>query len=196
MSLLLTTFGNDIAPITFSYRFQMNYRIEIRDRVWSHPDSQLLRQLQREEIAATYGRSDSEPGTAPSADDMSVFVVAYLHSNAEGGASDGIPIACGGLRSIPPAVDSPGDVEIKRMYVHHDYRGKPWFAARAVLIALEKRAWENGWMNVILETGKLQLPAIKFYQREGYVEIPKFGPYAQSDHSRCFRKMLEKNRKD
>ncbi|KAB8234248.1 GNAT family N-acetyltransferase [Aspergillus alliaceus] len=173
-----------------------SYRLEVREREWCHPDCEQLRQLQREEIATIYGRPDSEPGTPPSADDISVFIVVYLYRcdqpNSQLGASakTPLPIACGGLRVIPLRNTAPGDVEVKRMYVHQEYRGKPWSAAKAILIALENKARKEGWNSIVLETGTLQKAAIKFYQREGYTPIPKFGAYAESELSLCFGKRL------
>ncbi|OKL59966.1 hypothetical protein UA08_04612 [Talaromyces atroroseus] len=180
--------------------------LKIMDRPWSHPDSEYLRNLQRAEIEAIYGRPDSEPGTPPSADDISVFLVAYLCSpeKIKGDVKeedDGVmvPIACGALRvltSLPSSSEEEEEeekgtgVEVKRMYVHADYRGKPWYAAKAVLAALEDRARRNGWMQVVLETGTLQTAAIKFYGREGYAEIPRFGAYVDAENSLCFGKVL------
>lgn len=176
---------------------RLQHRLKVLDLPWSHPDSEYLRRLQREEIHATYGRPDSEPGTPPSADDISAFVVAYLHeslnNSTENSASSGIPIACGALRALSQEDQVPGDVEIKRMYVHQNYRGGRWSAAKAVLVALEERAKGRGWTKVVLETGSLQTAAIKFYQREGYKEIPKFGAYAESALSLCFGKVLPAN---
>ncbi|EAU29254.1 predicted protein [Aspergillus terreus NIH2624] len=149
---------------------RLQHRLKVLDLPWSHPDSEYLRRLQREEIHATYGRPDSEPGTPPSADDISAFVVAYLHeslnNSTENSASSGIPIACGALRALSQEDQVPGDVEIKRI------------------------AKGRGWTKVVLETGSLQTAAIKFYQREGYKEIPKFGAYAESALSLCFETQI------
>jgi GNAT superfamily N-acetyltransferase len=169
-------------------------RLEIRDIPWSHPDSEYLRRLQQQEIQTIYGRPDSEPGIPPSSDDITIFLIAYLDSSqtlsTENSFSRNIPIACGGLRALPQETLAPGNVEIKRMFVHQSYRGKPWSAAKAVLTALEERARENGWLKIVLETGSLQTAAVKFYCREGYQEIPKFGAYAESTLSLCFEQNL------
>ncbi|MEE2055061.1 GNAT family N-acetyltransferase, partial [Nocardiopsis umidischolae] len=42
---------------------------------WNDPDATALRAGQRAEIAERYGTPDSEPGTAPSAEDIAVFTV-------------------------------------------------------------------------------------------------------------------------
>nr|BFF15073.1 hypothetical protein GCM10025699_63760 [Microbacterium flavescens] len=40
--------------------------------------------------------------------------------------ADGRAIACGGLRPLADAVAGPGSVEIKRMYVAPEARGRAW----------------------------------------------------------------------
>jgi putative acetyltransferase len=141
---------------------------------WSDPRADALRQAQRIEIERTYGRPDSEPGPAPTADDIALFVIAL-----EGE----VPVACGGLRQID------GDHgEIKRMYVRDEARGSG--AAVAVLRTLEAAALERGWSRLVLETGTEQHAAIRFYEREGYLPIAPFGHYAASPISRCYERAL------
>lgn len=180
----------------------MSYKLEIHHRDWDHPDSALLRQCQRDELAQIYGQPDGcEPGAPPSADDIAVFVVAYLvpirqpgSNNAQEEMVGPLPIACGGLRLMSghqvPDESIAGDAEIKRMYVRQDYRGKPWEAAKSVLLALEQSARESGWTMLLLETGHLQKAAIRFYQRQGYNSVPKFGAYINSEISLCFAKRI------
>ncbi|KAL3457986.1 hypothetical protein BJX64DRAFT_292648 [Aspergillus heterothallicus] len=166
-------------------------RLEIKEIDWAHPDSQLLRHLQREEIDAIFGADNGgEPGTPPSADDISIFLIAYLLPENPIGDEMPLPIACGALRVLPQSDDIPGDVEIKRMYVHRDYRGQPWSAGKAILSALEDRARENGWARVVVETGDLLTAAIQFYTREGYGSVDKFGAYRDNEASLCFAKVL------
>ncbi|KAH8799787.1 hypothetical protein F5884DRAFT_117141 [Xylogone sp. PMI_703] len=178
------------------------YRVEVVDRPWSHPDGESLRRLQRQELAEMYGQADGgEPGTPPSADDISEFVIAYLHLNDDSDAAANplpapIPVACGALRALSKDLDPatgkpyPGDAEIKRMYVHREYRGKPFYVARAVLKQLEKKAQERGWKKLVLETGYKQQAAIKFYEREDYVRILSFGSYVASPLSLCYGKSV------
>ena len=54
--------------------------------------------------AERYGRTDSGPGTAPSAADIAHFVVAS--------DENGLPVGCGGLRQLDVVTG-----EMKRMYV-------------------------------------------------------------------------------
>lgn len=140
---------------------------------WDDPDAVALREAQRIEIDARYG-ADTEPGVKPSADDIALFLLARR---------DGTAVACGGLRQIDARHG-----EIKRMYAAPSARGTG--AAVAVLAALEAAARDRGWDRLVLETGVEQPDAIRFYTREGYAPIEKFGYYADAELSLCFGKTL------
>ncbi|RKS08272.1 acetyltransferase (GNAT) family protein [Nocardiopsis sp. Huas11] len=142
---------------------------------WNDPDAEALRALQRREIAERYGTPDSEPGTAPSAEDIDLFVVAR-----EG---DGTAVGCGGLRRLDDAIG-----EVKRMYVRPERRGSG--VAPLILAALEDWAREQGWKALRLETGDRQPDAVRFYTRSGYAPIPSFGAYADEPSSLCFERVL------
>lgn len=86
------------------------------------PDADLLRRAQRQELDARYGSDDHEPGAAPSAADVPVFVVAR--------DQEGAPVACGGLRPLPDDILGPGVVEIKR-YQREGYAPIPLFGSYA-----------------------------------------------------------------
>lgn len=144
-------------------------------RGWDHADGAGLRAAQRVEIAERYGTPDSEPGPAPTGDDIALFLVAY--------AADGSPAGCGGLRQLDDT-----SAEIKRMFVDPAHRGTG--VSVAVLLELEAAAVQHGWTTLRLETGTEQPDAIRFYTREGYTRIPNFGHYAHSAISLCFEKSL------
>lgn len=91
--------------------------------------------------------------------------------------------ACGALRE-----KSPGRVEIKRMYVVEEARGRR--LAVEILHALEDEARRRGYREVILETGIRQPAAIRLYEREGYRRIDAYPPYADVYNSLCFGKKL------
>lgn len=149
--------------------------MRIDEVAWDHPASVALRQAQRDEIAIRYGTPDSEPGPAPSGDDIAAFYVAF--------ADDGEPLGCGGLR---PLNDSEG--EVKRMFVTPSSRGTG--TAVAILDRLEASARDRGWIRLLLETGDQQPDAIRFYTREGFERVPNFGYYVGVDESHCFAKEL------
>ncbi|GAB3604720.1 GNAT family N-acetyltransferase [Conyzicola nivalis] len=147
----------------------------VREVDWDDAGAVALRAAQRVEIAERYGTDDSEPGPAPTADDITAFYVAY--------SDDGTPVGCGGLRRID---ESHG--EIKRMFVAPSARGSG--VSTAVLNRLERFGLESGWSRLVLETGTAQPDAIRFYTREGFTPIDRYGYYADSDDSLCFEKTL------
>lgn len=148
-------------------------QIEVTERPWDDADATALRAAQRAEIDARYGPG-SEPGPAPTAADVALFLVAHV---------DGAPVGCGALRQLDE-----GSAEIKRMYVVPAMRGRG--VSTAVLQALESHAAGRGWLTLKLETGPKQPEAIRFYQRSGYAQIPNFGHYAGHEDSLCFAREL------
>lgn len=150
-------------------------RWTIERRPWDDPVGAALRAAQRAELDARYGSDDHEPGAAPSAADVDLFLVAL---DAAGAA-----VACGALRRLDER-----SAEVKRMYVVPTARGSG--VAAAVLRALETAAAGRGWTTLRLETGTEQPDAQRFYRREGYARIPLFGPYAGSTLSVCFERRL------
>jgi putative acetyltransferase len=147
----------------------------VREATWDDPAGISLRKAQRDELTVRYGDPNSEPGPAPTAEDITVFLIAE--------DDHGLPVACGGLRRIN---DTHG--EIKRMYVNPDSRGTG--AAVLVLRELEQRARDLGWSRLVLETGDRQPDAIRFYEREGYTRIPNYGHYVHSALSLCYERIL------
>ncbi len=99
-------------------------------------------------------------------------VVAYLEDE---------PVGCGAFRDF-----GPGEVEIKRMFVRPEHRGKG--IAQAVLAELERWAREQGNTTFVLETGKRQPDAIRLYQKSGYALTPSYGQYLDVENSVCMRK--------
>lgn len=147
----------------------------IEERDWDDPAGRALRAAQRAELDSRYGSDDHEPGAAPSAADIDVFLVAT--------DADGRPVGCGALRRLDTT-----SAEVKRMYVEPGSRGSG--VATAVLRALEEKARDRGWTTLRLETGPAQPDAIRFYEREGYRQIPLYGVYMGSDLSLCYEREL------
>lgn len=148
--------------------------IELRAVAWDDADGARLRADQEAEVVVRYGVPDAEPGPAPTAESMTVFVVAY---------DGGEPVACGGLRALDD-----GHGEVKRMYVAPAARGRG--ISKLVLRDLERRARDLGWDRLVLETGVLQPEAMGLYRSEGYAEIPPFGYYVGNAQSRCYEKVF------
>jgi putative acetyltransferase len=147
----------------------------VRQVPWDDADAVALRAAQRAEIEIRYGTPDSEPGPAPTANDITAFFVAYDDS--------GTAVGCGGLRRLDDT-----EAEVKRMFVTPTRRGTG--ASTAILAALEAYGRGAGWRRLVLETGEAQPDAVRFYTREGYTRIPNFGYYADSAISLCFEKPL------
>lgn len=84
-------------------------------------------------------------------------------------------------------------VEIKRMFVSEDARGKG--AGTAILNELEKWAAELGYASTVLEMGNLQPAAAHLYSNHGYIVIPNYGQYIGMEKtSICMKKDLSTGR--
>ena len=95
-------------------------------------------------------------------------------------------VGCGAARLI----DSEA-AELKRMFVVPVFRRQG--VATAILWFLENEAMILGAARVVLETVTTPPDAVTLYRRSGYREIPKFGPYRNSQISLCMGKTLTTN---
>ncbi|KAG8710382.1 hypothetical protein FRC09_000165 [Ceratobasidium sp. 395] len=184
--LLVTTTtkpkNGDGVPLVESFR--------VEEMPWSDPIGAALRDAQQAELDIRYADSGaSEPGIKPAGDNIALFLIAYpvpiidSTSSAETINSESTPVACGSLRDL-----GEGYMEIKRMYAVQSVRGTG--AAVSVLLSLETYARAIGMRALRLETGNRQQEAMKFYERHGYVSIPKFGHYKDVPWSHCYEKVL------
>ncbi len=96
----------------------------------------------------------------------------------------GKAVGCGAIREHREGV-----VEVKRMFVAPEYRGKG--IASRILSELENWARELSCTACILETGKNQPEAIALYKKSGYGIIPNYGQYEGVENSVCFKKKME-----
>lgn len=94
-----------------------------------------------------------------------------------------VAVGCGALKKLDSTT-----VELKRMYVSPQYRGKGY--AQKVIKELEIWARKMGYKRCILETGKRQIEAVKFYHNCGYSVIENYGQYKEMANSICFQKTL------
>ncbi len=101
-------------------------------------------------------------------------VLAYENDNAVG---------CGAFKTFDDS-----SVEIKRMYTIPKCRGKG--IASEIINNLELWASERSYEYCILETGKRQVEAVKFYLKKNYKNIANYGQYVGMANSLCFKKRL------
>ena len=107
-------------------------------------------------------------------DPLDTAVIAYYNNK---------PVGCGCFKRYDE--DS---VEIKRMYVDPDLRGRG--IASTILNELEKWAKENGFKYTVLETGLKLDDANALYRKQGYEVIENYGQYAGITSSVCMKKTL------
>lgn len=105
---------------------------------------------------------------------LHTVVVAYENGEA---------VACGCFKIFDEKT-----VEIKRMYVEDNQRGKG--IASAMLAELETWAKELGYKESVLETGKGQPNAIRLYQKHGYHIIENYNGSDNLEISVCLAKTL------
>src|SRR5215213_7572549 len=96
---------------------------------------------------------------------------------------DDQPVGCGCFKRFDDR-----SVEIKRMFVKEDQRGKG--IAANILKELEQWAKELSYENIVLETGSRQPEAIHLYKKLGYHTIDAYPPYTGMSDSICFKKSL------
>jgi putative acetyltransferase len=86
-------------------------------------------------------------------------------------------------------LQEPGVAELKRFFVTPGERGSG--VADAIMASLVSHAVVNGVRVLRLETGDRQQAARAFYRRHGFVDVPRFGPYAFSETSVCMERAIE-----
>lgn len=96
---------------------------------------------------------------------------------------EGQAVACGGFKQFDPHT-----VEIKRVYVKDEYRGRG--LATQLMNALEAAARRKGFTRLVLETGVGFAPAIGLYHSLGFHTIENYGQYAGIPFSCCMEKTL------
>ena len=139
-----------------------------------NPDFQSLVRLLDEYLAEKDGEEHSYYAQFNKIDKIRHVVVVYDNER---------PIGCGAFKKYDEKT-----VEIKRMFVHPDFRGQR--IGKLVLTELETWAGELGFAECILETGWKQAEAVRLYQRSGYEIIPNYDQYAGVENSVCLRKVI------
>ena len=89
--------------------------------------------------------------------------------------SDGEPVACGGLHTIAPGVG-----ELKRMWVHDDWRGAGLGSRLLRHLEAESRGLGHDYLR--LDTNGALTEAIGMYQRSGYLAIDRYNDNPWATH--------------
>jgi hypothetical protein len=128
-------------------------------------DYELWQELKEDQ--ATYDQYNKVPG-------LNTVIVIYDNEK---------PVASGCFKKYDEDT-----VEIKRMYVLKEYRGKKY--SKMVLTALEEWAFEQGYKSAILETSIHFKPACSLYLKTGYTVIKNYDQYIGLKDSVCMKKEL------
>ncbi|WAC10463.1 GNAT family N-acetyltransferase [Dyadobacter pollutisoli] len=138
------------------------------------PDFQKLTQALDVELCRIYNTQQADYEEFNRIADLATVVLAYEND---------IPVGCGCFKKYDDTT-----IEIKRMYVEADVRGKG--IASRIVGELETWALELKNDSAILETGKKQPEAIAMYHKLGYFPIERYGQYSDLDNSVRMRKQL------
>jgi GNAT superfamily N-acetyltransferase len=94
---------------------------------------------------------------------------------------EGRALGCGALRPLDART-----AEVKRMFARAGTHG----VGSAVLQFLERQAAGWGYAALRLETRRVNVRAVTFYERRGYRRIPNYGRYVGNDAAVCLEKLL------
>lgn len=107
----------------------------------------------------------------------------FLLARETGG---GAALGCCALQKNPKS--GLQGLELKRMYVDPGVRGSG--VASALLQAADALAGRMGEPQIYLETGTRQPEAVRFYEREGFTEIPLYPPWIGMDLSIAYARAV------
>jgi GNAT superfamily N-acetyltransferase len=139
------------------------------------PDFYSLVEKLDKDLQDRYGDLQTFYNRFNSIKNLPTVVVAYYEEQ---------PVGCGCFKKFDDEI-----VEIKRMYVANEQRGKGIGAA--ILAELENWAAELKNGSMVLETGYNQPEAIHLYEKMGYTVIPNYGQYSgMEETSICMKKEL------
>jgi putative acetyltransferase len=102
------------------------------------------------------------------------FAVARLHGDIVG---------CCGIK-----LEEDGTAEIKRLFVHEKGRGHG--LAKGLMAFVEDQALQHSVHTINLETGPLNVEAVKLYEALGYKVCGPFGAYEDNPYSLFMTKPL------
>ena len=128
-----------------------------------------------------------------------------LSVDAQAAIDDALAVVDGEILATILAVDALGAVlghaalrqapgfgaevlEVKKVFVGAEHRGLG--ASQLLMSELENIARDRGATSLVLQTGELQIPAIKLYEKIGYTPIPAYGKYTVMPNALCYVKAL------
>lgn len=91
---------------------------------------------------------------------------------------DGVAVGCAGLKKY-----NDSDVEIKRVWVEPDYRGR--HIATELMDRIEDKAREMGFKRAVLQTRPIMEDAVGLYEKRGYELIGNYPPYDKLGGAIC-----------
>jgi putative acetyltransferase len=155
----------------------VNWRIANID-----PQGEIALSLLREAAADVRPLYSSAAGGAQTLGNLplgprDVYVAALLND---------VAVGCGSIRE-----QDLRSAEIRRMYVHRDYRRR--HVGRALLIHLVSEARRLGYQRLCLETGNKQPAAMALYESFGFERIAPCGEYLRDPTSICYELWLDKS---
>ena len=92
--------------------------------------------------------------------------------------ADGKAVGCAGLKRY-----SGQDVEIKRVWVEPEWRGK--HIATALMDQIEDKARQMGFKRAILQTRPIMPDAVGLYESRGYLLVENYPPYDKLEGAIC-----------
>lgn len=163
---------------------------------WADPRALALRLAMDDEMTALYAEraANAAPGvaeriTAVLVIDPGEMIATILAIDAD---ADGVEVGnrapegrIVGHAALRPAGDA---LEVKKVFVSPTHRGRG--VSKLLLAEAETIARERGVGKLVLQTGNLQIEAIRLYERFGYEAIPQFRGYDAIPGSLCFAKHL------
>ena len=94
----------------------------------------------------------------------------------------GQPVACGAYRPLPGVA---AVAEVKRVYAREPGTGRP------LLHALQASAAQRGYARLVCETRRINIRAVAFYLRAGWLETAPYGKYVGKPEAICLEKRLD-----
>ena len=107
-------------------------------------------------------------------DTIADVLIAYIN---------GKPVGCAGLKK-----HSDSDVEIKRVWVEPEARGKK--IASRMLNLIEEKARQMNYKRAILQTRPVMTDAVGLYEKRGYSLIENYPPYDRLEGAICMALVL------